>query len=115
MTKDILTGEGISPDRALEIANNHFERALDALDESLNVEKTARVLDGSATARASVELRKAAQILFEERKKVEQYRNKTSGVAYNFAIDLDKARDEIWRRLSCLRDPQAAGDVSGEP
>ncbi|MCP5039094.1 MAG: hypothetical protein GY945_15985 [Rhodobacteraceae bacterium] len=107
MTNETPKGEGLSPEEALTIAENHFGRALQLFEEHLQDLDTAGGVRGSEVAKTALEARKAMQVLFEERYKIEQFRKKASGVVHDFALDLDAARDEIGRRLSCLRD--AAG------
>lgn len=112
MTENTPTGEGLSAVRVLEIANNHFDRALDELDKSLAKMEQAEKAGAQELVKAIQDTRKATQILFEERVKVETFRKKTSGVAYDYAIDLDAARDEIGRRMALLRGARDADQVS---
>lgn len=56
---------------------------------------------------AAKELRAACQTLMDERSKVEKLRKQVAGAGAGQAFDFDAARDEIGRRLACLRD---AGD-----
>lgn len=53
------------------------------------------------------DLRQALLLVFDERAKVAKLDKQEAGVAYDYALDLDAARDEICRRLARLRD---AGD-----
>ncbi|MDO5528348.1 MAG: permease [Paracoccus sp. (in: a-proteobacteria)] len=55
------------------------------------------------------ELRSAAQLMLEERNKVDKLRKDIAGVVGGGALDLDAARDEIGRRLACLRRAREAG------
>ncbi|SPH17616.1 hypothetical protein DEA8626_01140 [Defluviimonas aquaemixtae] len=57
--------------------------------------------------RSCRDLRQALLMVFEERAKVAKLDKLEAGVAYDYALDLDAARDEIGRRLARLRD---AGD-----
>lgn len=58
-------------------------------------------------ARSCRDLRQALQMALEERAKVAKLDKLEAGVVYDYALDLDAARDEIGRRLARLRD---AGD-----
>lgn len=49
------------------------------------------------------ELRAATQMMLEERNKVEKLRKEIAGSVGDGCFDLDAARDEIGRRLACLR------------
>ncbi|MDO5657849.1 MAG: permease [Paracoccus sp. (in: a-proteobacteria)] len=55
------------------------------------------------------ELRSAAQLMLEERNKVDKLRKDIAGVVGHGALDLDAARDEIGRRLACLRRAKGSG------
>ncbi|MFD1882375.1 permease [Paracoccus pacificus] len=49
------------------------------------------------------DLRAATQLVLEERNKVDKLRKNVAGEIGAGALDLDAARDEIGRRLACLR------------
>ena len=57
--------------------------------------------DAAAYAR---EYNLALQTFLSERAKVEKLRKDTEGIVHDYALDFDAARDEIGRRLACLRD-----------
>lgn len=64
-----------------------------------------------AGARDTVsEYRKLATLLFRERQSLEDERRRRQGIHGEYGLDLDAARDEIRRRMACLR---AAGAVAG--
>jgi hypothetical protein len=48
-------------------------------------------------------------MVFEERAKVAKLDKLEAGIAYDYALDLDAARDEIGRRLARLRDAGTGG------
>ncbi len=60
--------------------------------------KAAREAQGYAK-----EFQKALLTAMQERQKVEQLRKQDAGIAYDYALDFDAARDEIGRRLARLR------------
>lgn len=115
MTKNTPNGEGVSAVRVLEIANNHFNRALDELDKIILKMDVAEKAGAQNLAKAIQDMRKATQVLFEERAKVEQLRKKSTGVAYDYAIDLGAARDEVGRRLALLRQAGNSSPISDGP
>lgn len=49
------------------------------------------------------DLKASIQLLNEERNRVEKYTRQIAGAAGGGALDLGAARDEIGRRLACLR------------
>lgn len=63
--------------------------------------------DLKEATRSYRDLRQALLMVFEERAKVAKLDKLEAGIAYDYALDLDAARDEIGRRLARLRD---AGD-----
>ncbi|WP_390260529.1 hypothetical protein [Halodurantibacterium flavum] len=61
-------------------------------------EKAAREAQGYAR-----EFHKALQTAMQERQKVEQLCKQDAGIAYHYALDFDRARDEVGRRMARLR------------
>lgn len=63
------------------------------------------IRDGLKEAvRLARELRSATQLMLEERNRIDRFRKEIAGgVGGGGALDLDAARDEIGRRLACLR------------
>lgn len=61
------------------------------------------------TTKVLRDLRSALQAAFEERARVAKLNKDDAGVAYDYALDLDAARDEISRRLARLRDAGSGG------
>lgn len=57
-----------------------------------------------AATQAVKDLRAAFQLVMDERTRVEKLRKQVAGVVHDYALDFDAARDEIGRRLACLRD-----------
>lgn len=60
-------------------------------------------------AQAARELRDAFRILMSERERVDKLRTQIAGIAGTHDLDFDAARDEIGRRLACLRDAGRGG------
>lgn len=63
--------------------------------------------DIKETARQIRDTRAAYQLALEERARIAKLRKEHAGIVHDFALDFAEARDEICRRLACLRD---AGD-----
>jgi hypothetical protein len=55
------------------------------------------------------EHRDALKLLMTERANIEKLRKLESGIAYDYALDFDAARNEIGRRLARLRDAGTGG------
>ncbi len=97
----------------LEVANEHYEDALEAMQIVKLYLKEGTDLSSAEIARAAADFRKATQTLFDERKRLEDQRRKEAGVVHDFGLDFDMARDEIGRRLDRLRAARSAEGVSG--
>lgn len=108
MTIRFEDGEGASED-ALELAETLLTLAVSEMNEAL-----ASIRDGRAEAakegrRAVRDLADLSKLVLEERRNVEKLRKQVAGtVGPRGELDLDAARDEIGRRLACLRN--ARGD-----
>lgn len=61
------------------------------------------------------ELRRATWTIHEERKKQDEERKRELGLVNGYALDLQSARDEIERRLDCLRAAEGPGGVPEQP
>ncbi|WP_347267255.1 permease [Paracoccus sp. (in: a-proteobacteria)] len=88
---------------ALEIADGLFRSYaadLDRLRRKIEAGNTDELKESGKLVRA---LRDATQLVLEERSKVDKLRKDAAGQVGAGALDLDAARDEIGRRLACLR------------
>lgn len=54
-------------------------------------------------------LREAFSVVMQEREKIERLRLQVAGAVGAGQLDFDAARDEIGRRLACLRDAAGGG------
>lgn len=59
------------------------------------------------------ELRRGSWTVYDERKRAHENRKRDAGIVHDYALDFDKARDEIQRRLDRLRATEGPGGVSG--
>ena len=90
-------GEGDRAGDLLDEAERHYNDALKAFGQLKE-----RLLDGAETSdagRIARDYQAAIQTMFDALKRVEQLRKKEAGIAYDYAIDVAAARDEIGRRL----------------
>ena len=93
----LAVAEGIYHDVATELS-----RTLIALQagETANLRPATQVVK---------ELRDAFKIAMDERTRIDKLRQHTAGVIATGSLDFDAARDEIGRRLACLRDAGGGG------
>ncbi|WP_149764313.1 permease [Paracoccus thiocyanatus] len=87
----------------LEIADGLFRSyaaELNRLREKIEAGETGELKESTRLVR---DLRAATQMVLEERSKVDKLRKDAAAGVGAGALDLDAARDEIGRRLACLR------------
>lgn len=112
MTFEKTSGEAKGSEEVLAVLHSHVDRALMMLDLHINdLLQDGKPTSATLVVKAAQDAHKAVLLLFEERKKIDQSRNKTDGAAPEGVLDLEAARDEIWRRLACLRDASATGEL----
>ncbi|WP_017999746.1 hypothetical protein [Paracoccus sp. N5] len=104
MAPDMSPGAGGAPDMSVvEIADGLFwsyAADLDRLRRKITAGETGDLKESGKLVRA---LRDATQMVLEERNKVDKLRKDAAGQVGAGALDLVAARDEIGRRLACLR------------
>ncbi len=91
-------------DECLVVAEELFKEAGLALADLTKKIRRHELDAGRAAKAALTEVLAAYQLAMKERNRVAEDRRKGSGIAGDYAIDFDAARDEIGRRLACLRD-----------
>ena len=98
----------LRPDAAIDIAGTMFREAAEDLHRLRIGIRKGNVKDGLETGKAVRDLRAATALVQEERTRLDKLRKEIAGGAGFGQLDLDAARDEIGRRLACLR--RARGD-----
>lgn len=81
--------------------------ALDDLASSVVAARQGGLAEAKAASQAVKDFKQAFYALMEERNRVEKLRKQVAGAFGTGSLDLDAARDEIGRRLACLRDADA--------
>ena len=97
----------------LHAAVEHYDRAIGVFRRATNRIETGQ--DTHPTPdndKLAQQFGNATNTLFKEKQKLENSIKKDAGIVYNFALDLEGAREEIRRRLACLRDSRDTGSVS---
>ncbi|MGB0960488.1 MAG: hypothetical protein ACPGVK_09585 [Halocynthiibacter sp.] len=100
-----------SSSHALDIAEAHFMRCLEAVNQTIFAADDGDPTAAKKAAEAARDLKRATQTIFDERQKVEAIRKKEAGIANGYAIDFDAARSEIGRRLACLTADRTAREI----
>jgi len=112
MTERLNIGE-LDPKQVLQIAEKHICRALGTSEDHIRKLEEEDGDDLPALSKALADARKAVQVFFDERTRFDKYSGDIADGGGG--LDLDEARNEIWRRLSCLRDARRKGGVLEGP
>jgi hypothetical protein len=103
----LISEDEISSSPEVMDVKEWFDDATETLGVSLRRLKAGEFGDAKEVAKAIGDVRAAYKLSLEERTRVAKLRREEAGIVYDYALDFDAARDEICRRLACLRD---AGD-----
>ncbi len=98
---------GDSAPAVLEATEHLFRDAAADLALALTAVRQGQLSEAKAAAGAVRDLKAAFVMVMEERARVEKLRKLVAGAVGTGTLDLDAARDEIGRRLACLRDAGA--------
>lgn len=100
-------------DSCLAAAEDLFREAVAAMSALKRRLKAGELVPEKETKIAVSEVSKAIQLVLTERHKLAKHSTNNAGVAGGYAIDLEAARDEIRRRMACLRRAGADGRLPG--
>ena len=103
----LISEDEISSSPSVVEVGELFNEAKEALNAALRKFRAGELGEAREIAKQIGEVRSAYKTALEERIRVAKLRKDEAGVVYDYALDFDAARDEICRRLACLRD---AGD-----
>jgi hypothetical protein len=100
-----FTEGGEIPKDVLGFTQELYVEAVTDLRSLIAAIQAGKVEDVKAAKSAVKDLREVGKMLIQERANVEALRKQIAGnVGTGSELDLDAARDEIGRRLACLRD-----------
>ena len=99
---------GVDPNEVIAVAEGLFwsyVRDLKRHEAALEARESGAVdpADLKAAVQAARNVREAVGFLMQERNRVDKFRKDIAGGVGGGCLDLDAARDEIGRRLACLR------------
>ncbi|WP_054008613.1 hypothetical protein [Cypionkella psychrotolerans] len=106
MTLNFSLGEQPSSD-LLADAEQYYESTVSDLLRTINALKAGEFEASKAVPQTVRDLRLALDLVHSERGRVEKLRKQVAGAVGTGTLDLHAARDEIGRRLACLRDASA--------
>lgn len=98
----LISEDDISSSPEVMDVKELFDDATETLAVSLRRLKAGEFGDAKEVARQIGDVKAAYKLALEERIRVAKLRKEEAGVVYDYALDLDAARDEICRRLACL-------------
>ncbi|WP_415184432.1 hypothetical protein [Phaeovulum sp.] len=81
-----------------------YREVAEELMLAMNKVRQGEFTEVKAATQAVKDLRAAYQMVMDERTRVEKLRKQVAGAGRDHALDFDAARDEIGRRLACLRE-----------
>lgn len=102
MTITFSVGES-APAEMLALTEEWLGEAARSIALAVQELRAGRAEGGKDVLQAVRDLKAAIQLLNEERNRIEKHAKQIAGAAGAGPLDLDAARDEIGRRLACLR------------
>jgi len=90
-------------DDLVAVAEDLLKEAVLRLQTQLTEPGPLAPTDVKTAKIAAAEIREGAILLLKERNRVADERRKRTGAGADYALDFEAARDEIGRRLACLR------------
>jgi len=105
-----FTGDGPTPEAVLGATEKLYGLAIMELERTIDALSAGEFNEVKAAQAAIRDLRATAQLVLQERGKVDQLRKQIADhVGAGGVLDLDEARAEIGRRLACLRSAGGSG------
>jgi hypothetical protein len=86
-----------------------FRETAEELVRAIKRLKARPGVDAKAAIQAIKDIKTALQMVMDERTRVEKLRRQAAGAVGDHALDFDAARDEIGRRVACLRNAGGGG------
>ena len=93
----------------LAFSEGLFKNAADELARTLEAVQAGELVNLKPATLMVKDLKEAFKHVMDERKRIDSVRQQTAGVSATGSLDFDAARDEIGRRLACLRDAGNGG------
>ncbi len=107
---DLTSSEAVA-----EAVAAHFRRAMKNFADYQARIEAGDLVDPKTLAQVCRQLLAAEAVLIDTNNKALEELKRQKGVVHDYTVDLEAARAEVRRLLDCLREPDGAGEVSGEP
>jgi hypothetical protein len=101
--------EDATPVDLLAFSEGLYRDVADELARTLTAVQSGDLAGLKSATQVVKELKDAFKIAMDERTRIDKLRQHTTGVIASGSLDFDAARDEIGRRLACLRDAGSGG------
>ncbi len=108
MTIKFSAGDELPVD-LLAAAEGLYRGVAEELTRTLMAVRAGKSADIRAATIVVKDLKQAFQVAMDERTRVDKLRKHAGGISPGSTLDFDTARDEIGRRLACLRDAASDG------
>lgn len=108
MTIKFSAGDAPPVDLLAE-AEGHYRDVAEELTRTLQAVRKGPAVDVRSATLVVKDLKQAFQIAMDERTRVDKLRKHAAGINPGGTLNFDEARDEIGRRLACLRDAGSSG------
>ncbi|MGR3344598.1 MAG: hypothetical protein ACU0DI_15505 [Paracoccaceae bacterium] len=99
-------------DRILTAAREHFYETAKEIDKYRKRLQADDKVPASELKKLRGELKVVAHLYYAEASRLADESRKKAGVVHQHAIDFDAARQEIRRRMACLRSAHRSGELS---
>ena len=93
----------------LAFSEGLYKDVADELARTLEAVQAGELVNLKPATHLVKELKDAFKHVMDERIRIDRVRQQTTGVSAAGTLDFDAARDEIGRRLACLRDAGGGG------
>jgi hypothetical protein len=103
MATDLTEHDDVPVD-LLQVTEEMYREAAENLTRAIREVRKGKLDDAKATQTAVRDMKTAFAMVMDERSRVDKLRRNIAGLVGGQGLDFHAARDEIGRRLACLRD-----------
>ena len=104
-------GDGWAPGKILQVAKAHFEETGHIIDQYRKSLRTGGTLDPAELKKHAHDLKAVSLLYHMEASRLAAKLDQQSEIVRDYAIDFGAARDEIKRRMACLRAARSSREI----
>jgi predicted Zn-dependent peptidase len=112
MTLITPEGDDGAAEEILRAAKEHFEETAREIEACRKRLRQGEEVSPSELQKLRAQLKAEARLYYEEAQRLARELRKQAGIAGQFALDFDAARQEVGRRMARLRAAGGSGEVS---